>query len=78
MGQVSRERSIAIQVEGWDAIPVAIYSNEDPLRRGIKNKKIKKIKKEKQRVKGRGIKNYINEKHVIQRTIVPQLAKGRT
>ena len=32
-------------MEGWDAIPVAIYSNEDPLRRGIKNKKIKKNKK---------------------------------
>ena len=35
MGQVSKLRSMAIQVEGWDAILTAIYRREDPLGRGI-------------------------------------------
>ena len=29
MWQVSKEGSMAIQVEGWDAIQAAIYRNED-------------------------------------------------
>ena len=36
MGQVSKEGSTTIQVEGLDAIPVAISSKEDPLERETK------------------------------------------
>ena len=31
MGQVSKEGSMAIQVEGWDAIHAVIYRKEDNL-----------------------------------------------
>ena len=34
MGQVSRERSIVFQVEGWDAIQTTVYRKEDPHWRG--------------------------------------------
>ena len=35
MGQVSRERPIAIQVEGSDAISTTIYSRRNPFKQGI-------------------------------------------
>ena len=44
MGQVSKEGSATIQMEGLDAIQAAIYRKEDPPRRGIK-----KIKGERNR-----------------------------
>ena len=36
MGQVSKEISIALQVEEWDAIQTAIYKKECPPWKGIK------------------------------------------
>jgi len=36
MGQVSKEGSMTIQMEGWNAIQVAIYRMEDPHGRWIK------------------------------------------
>ena len=46
MGQVSKEGSTTIQVEGYDAILVAIYSKEDPPRIGIKKRMGEKKGKE--------------------------------
>ena len=38
MGQVSKEGSAAIQVEGWDAIQAVIYRKEDNLVGGDQKK----------------------------------------
>ena len=38
MGQVSKEGSMAIQVEGWDAIQAVIYRKEDNLVGGDQKK----------------------------------------
>ena len=45
MGQVSKEGSMAIQVEGWDAIQAVIYRKEDNLVGGIR-KNLKEINRE--------------------------------
>ena len=45
MGQVSKEGSMAIQVEGLDAIQVVIYRKEDNLVGGIR-KNLKEINRE--------------------------------
>ena len=36
IGQLSKKGSTTIQVEGWDAIQVAIYRKEDPPGKWIK------------------------------------------
>ena len=45
MGQVSKERLIAFQVEGWDALRVAINWLEDHPSEGIRKSSEREIEK---------------------------------
>ena len=57
VGQVSKEGSTTLQVEGKDTISVTIYSRKNPPKEWPK--------------KQRGIRNCITKRFVIIRTIVP-------
>ena len=53
MGQVSMKGSTTFQVEGKNAIPIAIYSRKDPLKRR---------ERERERERERGIRKCVTQK----------------
>ena len=62
VGQVSKEGSTTLQVEGKDTISVTIYSRKNPPKEWLKKQRMQKQ---------RGIRNCITKRFVIIRTIVP-------
>ena len=73
IGQVSKEGSTTIQVEGWDAIQAAIYRKEDPPR-----ERLEKVQGERNREIEREIDHCKTKKCKPTEAIAPRPTRGRT